>query len=153
MPLPPTGASLPRVFFYHGASNKLLSACRLLAGAAAQGKPVTVYSTSPALLDALDTLLWTFDPTRFVPHCRADSPLATDTPILLTNQLHQKGLPERIMNLDKDIPPAFEQLHTLIEVVSTEDDDRLPARHRFKHYKERGCAVEAIDLSAPKVNP
>lgn len=138
---------MPRVFFYHNASDKLLAACQLLGKACHQGKCVTVFSQSSHTLDSLDRLLWTYQPTGFVPHCRADAAIASETPILLTDRLH--AIPDRLMNLDSKVPPDLTQLNTIIEVVGQDEEDRLAARQRFKTYKENACDIQSIDLSAP----
>lgn len=138
-----------RVFFYHGASDKLSAASQLLSKACAQGKRVTVFSQSAGLLEALDHLLWTQNPTGFTPHCRAEADLAAETPILLTGTLPIRQPIERLMNLDLDLPPDFAQYSTLIEVVGQADEDRLPARERFKAYKAAGCEIQSYDLSRP----
>ncbi len=140
----------PKVFFYHNAADKFLAACRLLGKASAQGKRVTVFSDSNATLETLDRLLWTYDPTGFVPHCTADSPLASETPILLTSAPEHVLSNERLMNLGTEIPPDFDRLTTLIEVVGQNEEDRAPARNRFRFYKTQGCEIQSIDLSAPK---
>lgn len=142
---------MPRVFFYHNAPDKLLAACQLLGKASHQGKSVTVFSQSSNTLDSLDRLLWTYQPTGFVPHCRADAALASETPILLTDRL--RTIPDRLMNLDTAIPPDLTQLNTIIEVVGQDEEDRLPARQRFKAYKDSGCEIQSIDLSASSKEP
>lgn len=136
-----------RVFFYHGAADKLSAASHLLAKAAAQGKRVTVFSQSEALLAQLDQLLWTQNPIGFTPHCAANAPIASETPVLLTSQLPTQQPVERLMNLDLDLPPDFAQYSTLIEVVGQAEEDRLPARERFKAYKAAGCEIQSFDLS------
>lgn len=138
---------MPKVFFYHNARDKLLAACQLLGKACHQGKRVTVYSPSNNILDTLDRLLWTYQPTGFVPHCHAESELADETPILLTH--HINTIPDRLMNLDNAVPPNLDKLNTIIEVVGQDEADRLPARQRFKIYKDSGCEIQSFDLSTP----
>jgi DNA polymerase-3 subunit chi len=138
---------LTQVFFYHGASDKLAAACALLGKTSAQKKNILVFADEKSVLDTVDRLLWTQSALSFHPHCRADSPLAAETPILLSDNLRQVPNTERLMNLGKIIPPGFEQFTSLIEVVGQEEDDRLAARDRVKHYKECGCEVRYFDLS------
>lgn len=138
---------MTQVFFYHGAADKLAAACALLGKAAAQKKPVLVYAPQAEVAGMLDRLLWTQPALGFVPHCRADSPLAAETPILLTDKLDQLPQDERLMNLGPEIPPGFSRFQSLIEVVGQEDDDRSAARDRVKFYKDRGYEVRYFDLS------
>lgn len=138
---------MTQVFFYHGAADKLAAACALLGKAAAQKKPVLVYAPQAEVAGMLDRLLWTQPALGFVPHCRIDSPLAAETPILLADKLDQLPQDERLMNLAAEIPPGFSRFQSLIEVVGREEDDRNAARERVKFYKDRGYEVRYFDLS------
>lgn len=137
---------MTQVFFYHGAADKLLAACNLLRKAFAGRKPVLVYAPQPEVANLLDRLLWTQPAIAFVPHCRADSPLAAETPILIADNLEKLPQDERLMNLDAAVPPGFARFRSLIEVVGQEEDDRLAARDRVKFYKDRGYEIHYFDL-------
>lgn len=138
---------MTQVFFYHGAPDKLAAACSLLGKACAQKKPVLVYAPQPEVAGMLDRLLWTQSALGFTPHCRADSPLAPETPILIADSLEQIPQDDRLMNLGPAVPPGFSRFQSLIEVVGQEEDDRLAARDRVKFYKDRGYEVRYFDLS------
>ncbi len=140
---------MTQVFFYHGAADKLAAACGLLVKAWAQKKPVLVFAPEASLASDLDRLLWTQPATGFVPHCRADSPLAAETPIIITAKLDELPQEERLMNLGREIPPNFSRFASLIEVVGEEEGDRLAARDRVRFYKDRGYEVRYFDLSKP----
>lgn len=138
---------MTQVFFYHGASDRLAAACALLSGAYAKKKPMLVYASDPEVASGLDRMLWTHSALSFVPHCRADSPLAAETPILITDNLESIAQDERLMNLSRDIPPGFSRFESLIEVVGQDEEDRTAARDRVKFYKDRGYEVRYFDLS------
>ena len=138
---------MTQVFFYHGASDRIAAACALLGGAYAKKKPMLVFAPEKAVSDSVDRALWTQSALGFVPHCRADSPLAAETPILITDNLNQLPQDERLMNLSQVVPPGFSRFHSLIEVVGQEEGDRNSARERVKFYKDRGYEVSYFDLS------
>lgn len=138
---------MTEVFFYHGASDKIAAACALLSGAYAKKKQMLVYALEPEVASGIDRMLWTSAALSFVPHCRADSPLAAETPILITDTLETILQDERLMNLSREIPPGFSRFQSLIEVVGQDEDDRLAARDRVKFYKDRGYEVRYFDLS------
>ena len=138
---------MTEVFFYHGASDKIAAACALLSGAYAKKKPVLVYALEKEVAGSVDRMLWTHSALSFVPHCRADSPLAAETPILITDTLETIPQDERLMNLSREIPPGFSRFQSLIEVVGQDESDRLAARDRVKFYKDRGYEVRYFDLS------
>lgn len=138
---------MTQVFFYHGATDKIAAACALLSGAYAKKKPMLVYALDNTVASSVDRMLWTHSALSFVPHCRADSPLAAETPILITDNLETIAQDERLMNLSQEIPPGFSRFESLIEVVGQEESDRMAARDRVKFYKDRGYEVRYFDLS------
>ena len=138
---------MTQVFFYHGASDKIAAACALLSGAYAKKKPMLVFAREKEVAGSLDRMLWTHSALSFVPHCRADSPLAAETSILITDSLESIAQDERLMNLSREIPPGFSRFESLIEVVGQDEDDRTAARDRVKRYKDSGCDVRYFDLS------
>ena len=138
---------MTQVFFYHGAADRIAAACALLGGAYAKKKPMLVYAPDEELAGNLDRLLWTHPALGFVPHCRGSSPVADETPILITDNLEHPPQDERLMNLGRVVPPGFARFQNLIEVVGREEEDRNSARERVKFYKDRGYEVHYFDLS------
>lgn len=138
---------MTKVYFYHGASDRIAAACALIGGAHAKGKPVLVYAPDEAVAQELDRALWTHQALSFVPHCRADSPLAAETPILITGSLDSLPQDDRLLNLGREVPQGFSRFGSLIEVVGQAEDERLAARERVKHYRDRGYEVSFTDLS------
>jgi DNA polymerase III subunit chi len=139
---------LTQVFFYHGASDKIAAACALLGGAYAKKKPMLVFAPEKAIANSVDRMLWTHPALGFVPHCLADSPLAAETPIVITDSLDSVPQDERLMNLSQVVPPGFSRFQNLIEVVGQDEEERSAARDRVKFYKDRGYEVRYFDLSA-----
>lgn len=106
-----------------------------------------VFATDKEVSASLDRMLWTYPALSFVPHCMAESPLARETPIVITNSLEQPQQLDRLMNLSHDIPPNFSRFDSLIEVVGQDEADRDSARERVRQYKQHGCDVRYFDLS------
>lgn len=138
---------MTQVFFYHGASDKIAAACALLGGAYAKKKAMLVFAPEKDIANSVDRMLWTHSALSFIPHCRADSPLAAETPILITDTLKTIPQDERLMNLSQNVPPGFSRFQNLIEVVGQAEDERSAARERVKFYKDRGYEVRYFDLS------
>lgn len=138
---------MTQIFFYHGAADKIAAACALLGGAYAKKKPMLVFAPEKDVASSVDRMLWTQSALSFIPHCRADSPLAAETPILITDSLDTIPQDDRLMNLSRDIPPGFSRFQSLIEVVGQTDDEREAARERVRFYKDRGYEVRYFDLS------
>jgi DNA polymerase-3 subunit chi len=136
-----------RIEFLHSAADRIQSAAYWLQQAWGQRQQVLVYVPDAEQATRLDRMLWTQPALSFVPHCRVDSPLAVETPILLTDQLDDPPQETCLLNLSNTLPPTFSRFEQLIEIVSTEDADRLPARERFKFYRERGYTIDSRDIS------
>ena len=143
---PRSAISHPRIDFHFGVDHRIHYACRVVRKARAAEKTVLAYARDADTLARFDAALWTFSALDFLPHVYADSPLAPATPIVLT--LDAGGAPARqvLLNLDDDVPPAFEawfaRFERVIEVVSSDADDRSRARQRFRRY--RACGFEPV---------
>lgn len=138
---------MTRISFLHGAADRVHAASQWLQQAWGRRESVLVYVPDDEQANRLDRMLWTQPQLAFLPHCRADSPLAAETPILLTDNLDTPPQDRCLLNLSNELPPTFSRFEELIEIVSTADADRLPARERFKFYRERGYAIDSRDIS------
>ncbi len=139
---------MTQVRFLHGAGDRIQAAAAWLAIAAAQGRQVLVFVPQPARAEQLDRTLWTQPATGFVAHCRADDPLAAETPIVLAGNLEQPAHDACLLNLGDEVPPGFSRFHELVEIVSVDEQERTLGRERFRFYRERGYPLEASDISA-----
>ncbi|NMG15272.1 DNA polymerase III subunit chi [Aromatoleum bremense] len=138
---------MTRVQFYHNAENPLALACELAARAYSGGRRVAVRVPGAAAARELDQLLWSFDPLLFVPHVMADAPLAARTPVVIGDATRATAWPhaELLFNLADDIPPDFERFRMLVEIVGQGEAQKLPARARWTHYKQRELPLQAFD--------
>lgn len=141
---------MTKIFFYHGMNERLPYALRLIAGAWAQKKAITIYAPERGMAQQLDQLLWTQQATGFIPHCLGDSPLAAETPILIARseeELERSTQDQRLLNLSDELPPGFARFESLVEVVSQEEAVRNSGRERVKFYRERGYEVQFKDIA------
>jgi DNA polymerase-3 subunit chi len=135
-----------RIDFYRNAESKLRVACRLATKAFESANRLIVYSPDRATLADFDRTLWTYQATRFVPHCFADAPAAPETPILLASSGESLPHHDVLLNLADEWPPFFASFERLLEVVSTDESDRERARARWTFYKSRGYDLKVHDL-------
>ncbi len=138
---------MTRIDFYFEAEDKLQVACRLSAKATKQKLRVLIYASDEAGAQKIDRLLWTWQPTGFLPHCMTGSPLATQTPVLITHDPEDTPHDEVLLNLHSAWPPAFSRFQRLVEIVGRDEEDRDAARGRFRFYRDRGYAIAKHDLS------
>jgi DNA polymerase-3 subunit chi len=64
------------------------------------------------------------------------------SPVVLAES-GEASLPDRpiLVNLGPELPARFERFERLIDIVSSEDADKLAGRTRWRHYKDRGYAI------------
>ena len=132
------------------ASRRLAFACRLAAKAYDKPSRLVVYAADRQRLAAFDQQLWSFQPTRFVPHCFLESPLATETPILLASNGDALPHHDVLLNLDDGWPPCFATFERVLEIVGAAEDDKEKARARYRFYQQRGYDIQVHDVEAER---
>lgn len=139
---------MTKVLFCHGAADRLQAAAAWLMQFHGHERPAValIYAPSDEVADRFDRMLWTHPATGFLPHCRVDSPLAAETPVLIASNLDTLPQEERLLNLSDELPPGFSRFESLVEIISLDDAVRLPARDRVKFYRDRGYDIEFRDL-------
>ncbi len=140
---------MTEVAFHFGAPDKVAYSCRLLRKAVNAGAKVTVAADAQVQL-RLDAGLWALSPTDFVAHSCEGSPACVEamSPVWLTSVLQGSGVQGRVLvNLFDAIPAGVENYTRIIEVVSSDEADRVLARKRWKLYVERGFQIVRHDLT------
>ncbi len=136
---------MTEVKFFFNVEHKLNYACKLAKKAFDGGMKLIVYTPDVRRAEEFDRLLWTFSQLSFVPHVRAEHPLASETPIVIAT--NDTALPhhDALLNLGDVPPPFFSRFEHLREIVTTDGDDRQLARERSKFYTARGFAIENVN--------
>lgn len=138
---------MTRIDFYFEAEDKLQVACRLSAKALQRKLRVLIYTPDESRSQTIDRMLWTWQATGFIPHCMTRSPLAAETPVLITHDPEDTPHDEVLLNLHSERPPAFSRFQRLVEIVARDEEDREAARARFRFYRDRGYEIAKHDLS------
>ena len=126
-------------------AQPLLLVCELARKAYAASQPLLVLARDSAQAEALDDLLWSFDPDEYLPHQIAGMDEGDDdTPILISTP--DMDIPARplLINL-RDAAPAG-NFDRVLEVVPADPSARGPLRERWKHYQALGFDVKKIDM-------
>lgn len=147
---------MPDISFHTGVEDRTLYLCRLLRKAVRQGSRVLVRGDAVEM-DLLDKALWTFEPQDFVPHHRLRSEVTLSaalhrTPIWLmeVEGAWPAEVPAARVLIQLSSEPATDadQWERIIEVVSTQDDDRQQARRRWRTYEAQGWPVKAVAVGS-----
>ena len=130
---------MTRVDFHSKVPDKIAYACRLVRKARAADLKVVVFAADRAQMAAFDEALWTFSEQDFLPHVPAGDELAAVTPVILTHDAAQ-ALPHHqvLVNLSRETPAHFARFERMFEIVSTDEDDLLAGRERYRQYQQRG---------------
>ncbi|WP_301100362.1 DNA polymerase III subunit chi [Propionivibrio sp.] len=138
---------MTQIFFYHNAADRIAAAAALIGKAFLHRKALLVYAPDGEVAGMLDRHLWMHPPSGFLPHVRSTSPLADETPVVISDTLESLSHNERLFNLSAEIPPGFSRFTSVIEVVGRHEVERLAGRERVKFYKDRGYAITYVDLA------
>ena len=127
----------------------LMFACRLIDKIYHQGHQIHVHTGDAEQTEALDQLLWTFRPERFVPHevGQAETDLAaTETkrqvPVRICHASEPVQHQDVLINLAPRVPDFFSRFVRVAELVPVEQNSRLAARANYKFYQDRGYPLD-----------
>ena len=141
---------MPRADFYlidkpRFREQPLLLVCELAKRGYAANLSILVLARDTAQAEAIDDLMWSFDPDEYLPHQIAGMDEDDDeAPILIATP--DMDVPARplLLNL-RDDPPGG-RFERVLEVVPADPAARGPLRERWKHYQALGFDVKKIDM-------
>jgi len=141
---------MPRADFYlidkpRFREQPLLLVCELAKRGYAANLAILVLARDAAQAEALDDLLWSFDPDEYLPHQIVGTDEGEDdTPILIAAPDADTAARPLLINLRDAAPTgAFERV---LEVVPADPAARGPLRERWKHYLALGFDVAKHDM-------
>jgi len=139
---------MTQIDFYTHVTQPLKLAAKIIAKAYRIHGSVRVLTPDAATTQALDRLLWLDPPLSFLPHCRMDSAIASETPIWIDERLEHSGPAAVLLNLHAEPPPFFSRFERLAELVASDERNVAAGRARFRFYRERGYELRQHDWSA-----
>ena len=141
---------MPRADFYlidkpRFREEPLLLVCELARKAFDAGLPTLVLARDHAQAEAIDDLMWSFDPDAYLPHQIAGSDEEDElTPILILTPDTDSPMRPMVINLrDAAVEGDFERV---LEVVPADPAARTPLRERWKQYQARGLDLNKHDM-------
>jgi DNA polymerase-3 subunit chi len=143
---------MPRVDFYvlseEAPDVRLRCACRLIEKATELEHRVYVLTNSVDLSRRLDDLLWTYSDRTFLPHDVWDAGAAPDplSKVLIGEQPAPMPYRDLLLNFTDQPPADLDSYARIIEIVDSDPERKRLSRERYKHYREKGCALETHNL-------
>jgi DNA polymerase-3 subunit chi len=138
---------MTQVDFYTHAEDRFRTIAQLCVKALARQLKVYCLTPDAARSEQLSRVLWSTPSTGFLPHCRAADTLAARTPIVIDHGVEALPHHQILINLCAEAPQIFSRFDRLIEVVTTDEEDREQARARFRFYRDRGYEIRTHALT------
>ena len=139
---------MTRVEFYFNVPDKLAKTAELCEKAVAKSRQLTVFTQDQAMNSALQQQLWQHSASSFLPSSLADEAASQFSPIVLATNGERLLQDDVLINLQTQHPPFFSRFRHLVELVGTDEADKVAARARFRFYRDRGYEVKSIDVAA-----
>ena len=129
--------------------QRWIFACRLTEKAYLRDLKVVLLGDTPADVEAIDALLWTFSERSFVPHdihgSRPPGPCTTSA-VQLTQDLDHVGTADLLVNVSTRLPSRLDRFARIAEIIDADDERRRLGRDRFKAYRNLKLNVETHQL-------
>lgn len=138
---------MTRIEFFFNVEDKLRKVAELSEKAVMKGRRLMVFAPDQDTVRMIEKVLWMQSPISFLPHCHGAHALAEETPIILDWQAGHMPHHDVLINLQQDYPPFFSRFTRLIEIVGSEEQDKVEARKRYKFYRDRGYEMRSFDAS------
>ena len=140
---------MPRADFYlidkpRFRENPLLLVCELAKKAHAQQIPTLIHARSQEQAEALDELLWEFDPDGFIGHQIAGDDEDEVTPVLIVPPEFDSPWRALVINLRDSTVTG--QPDVVKEVVPADPTERDGSRTRWTDYKARGFELRKFEM-------
>lgn len=141
---------MPRADFYliakpRFASEPLRLVCELARKANDAGMQTLVLTRDLAQAEALDDLLWSFDPDAFIPHQIAGSDEDEEEAMVLIATPGQPAA-QRPLVINLRDAAWLEPCQRVLEVVPADPAAREPLRERWRQYKDAGYDLSKHDM-------
>ena len=136
---------MTRIDFYFNVLDKQALLNSITQAALLKRRKVTIYAASQAAANQISAGLWQAEEASFLPNTLASNVLAAHTPILLHVENDALLQDELLVNMSQSQPSFFSRFTQLVELVGTDEQDKLAARGRYKFYRDRGYEIKNID--------
>lgn len=118
-------------------------ACDMAANAWRDGKKVLLACENEEQAFRLDEALWQRSPDEFVPHNLSGELTKAPTPIEITwGNKRNSQMRQLLITLQTQVPSYFNSFNQIIDFVPTLEDEKIPARERYKFYRQQGWQLQ-----------
>lgn len=141
---------MTRVGFYivenEDAASRVRLALRLADKAYQRGHQIFIHAENEAQARAIDEQLWSFRPASFLPHALMSE--RADEVICIGWGQEPVGHDDLLINLQPSVPAFIGRFRRVAELVNQEPARLAALRDSWRHYRERGYALEEHRLAS-----
>lgn len=137
--------------------SRMKTLCRLAEKIQRMGHEILVLTSDREQSEMLDTLMWTFSQSSFLPHAVADSTdehqssqfkrneTGQQVPVMIHHVMLEK-LPEVLINLKDDIPQSTD-IQRVVEIVNQDELVKINGRQKYRTYKKQNFSIKTHNIS------
>lgn len=138
---------MTRVEFFFNVPDKLAKAAELCEKAVVKGRQLTIFTADEAMSQSMQKCLWQHSALSFLPSSTPEESASEFAAIIVDSKGEKLLQDDVLINLQQQYPPFFSRFRYLVELVGTEEADKVEARARFRFYKDRGYEIKSTDVS------
>ena len=138
---------MTQIDFYFHVADKYKLAASLSQKAQAQAARMFLFTPDEPATKQVENLLWSFQQTSFVAHCRSNHALAAETLTIVDHASEPLVHDDILLNLCSNYPAFFSRFRRLIEIVGNGDADKAAGRERYRFYLDRGYEIRQHDMT------
>lgn len=113
-----------------------------------RGMRAFVLADDDAEAERVDAYLWTAAPGGFLPHARAESEAAADSPIIVGVGTPPIDFhPGLLVSWRASAPPFFGSFAHLADISANTPSELRAARERYKFYADQGYPLDCHDMA------
>ena len=132
---------MTEVSFYHLYRRLEEALPKLLERVIASSQRAVVIAESDEQVEALNSLLWTYNPDSFLPHGSARDGFAADQPIFLTSEEENPNGATIVVVVDERLPGFVGDFKRCLDLFNDSEPSKQNARERWRFYKGAGHDV------------
>ena len=135
---------MTRIEFFFNVEDKSQKVADLAQRITAKGRQLYIFAPDNIFSSQLDAYLWTYQASSFLPH---GLDIKHDEPVLIATEASSLQHDDVIINFAAEVPVFFSRFLRLIEIVGTDEADKVAARKRFRLYREQGYDIKSFDAA------
>ena len=135
---------MTRVEFFFNVEDKLKKLVELSEQAVEKNLRLTILMRDETAAQTAQQYFWQ-QSAVFLPNCGTTDVLAKQAPIIIDCHADASIQDDVLISLQHPQPTIFSRFKRLIEIVGTDEADKVLARSRYKFYRDRGYEIRSYD--------